>query len=74
MTATTEDWEPAAIEKAEVVDGEAILTVPATSEKGFMILKSKGAAPSNNEEPPHNRLTLSMLRHSVVEITLGNLV
>ena len=34
-------WQKAAIEKAEVVDGEAILTVPATAEKGFMFLKSK---------------------------------
>ena len=41
-------WQKAAIEKAEVVNGEAILTVPATAEKGFMLLKSKGAAPSNN--------------------------
>ena len=41
-------WQKAAIEKAEVVDGEAILTVPATAEKGFMLLKSKGAAPTDN--------------------------
>ena len=44
VTAATEDWQNAAIEKAEVVDGEAILTVPATVEKGFMLLKSKGAS------------------------------
>ena len=36
-------WQKAAIEKAEVVDGEAILTVPVPAEKGFMILKSKDA-------------------------------
>ena len=53
VTAATEDWEPAAIEKAEVVDGEAILTVPATAEQGFMLLKSKGAVPSDFKEPPH---------------------
>ena len=35
-------WGKAAIEKAEVVDGEAILTIPAPADKGFMILKTKG--------------------------------
>ena len=43
LTAATEDWEKTVIEKAEVVDGEAILTVPATAEKGFMILQSGDA-------------------------------
>ena len=48
VTAATEDWEPAAIEKAQVEeDGTVTLTVPATAEQGFMLLKSKGAAPSN---------------------------
>ena len=48
VTAATEDWEPAAIEEAKVEeDGTVTLTVPATAEKGFMLLKSKGAAPSN---------------------------
>ena len=48
VTAATEDWEPAAIEKAQVEeDGTVTLTVPATAEQGFMFLKSKGAAPSN---------------------------
>ncbi len=46
------DAEKAAIEKAEVVDGEAILTIPATAEQGFVILKSKDAAPSDFKEPP----------------------
>ena len=47
---TTEGWERAKVEAVDL-DGEsgtAILTVPATAEKGFMILKSKGAAPSDN--------------------------
>ena len=36
-------WQKAAIEKAQVEeDGTVTLTVPATAEKGFMILKSKG--------------------------------
>ena len=42
VTAATEDWEPAAIEKAQVEeDGTVTLTVPATAEQGFMLLKSK---------------------------------
>ena len=45
-------WQKAAIEKAEVVDGTAILTVPATAEQGFMLLKSKGADPSNRSGRP----------------------
>ena len=49
VTAATEDWEPAAIEKAQVEeDGTVTLTVPATAEQGFMLLKSKGAAPTDN--------------------------
>ena len=52
VTAATEGWQKAAIEKAEVVDGEAILTVPATAEQGFMLLKSKGADPSNRSGRP----------------------
>ena len=49
VTAATEDWEPAAIEEAKVEeDGTVTLTVPATAEQGFMLLKSKGAAPSDN--------------------------
>lgn len=49
LTAATEDWEPAAIEEAKVEeDGTVTLTVPATAEKGFMFLKSKGADPSDN--------------------------
>ena len=49
VTAATEDWEPAAIEAAKVEeDGTVTLTIPATAEKGFMLLKSKGADPSNN--------------------------
>ena len=48
VTAATEDWQKAAIEKAQVEeDGTVTLTIPATAEKGFMLLKSKGAAPSN---------------------------
>lgn len=43
LTAATECWGKAKVEKAEVVDGEAVLTVPATTERGFMILKSKDA-------------------------------
>ena len=41
LTATTESWGKAKVEKAEVEDGDAILTIPATAEKGFMILKSR---------------------------------
>ena len=41
LTAAIESWGKAKVEKAEVVDGEAILTVPATAEQGFMLLKSK---------------------------------
>ena len=49
VTAATEDWEPAAIEEAQVEeDGTVTLTVPATAEQGFMLLKSKGAVPSDN--------------------------
>ena len=53
LTAATEDWEPAAIEEAQVEeDGTVTLTVPATAEQGFMLLKSKGAAPSNRSGQP----------------------
>ena len=53
VTAATEDWEPAAIEKAQVEeDGTVTLTVPATAEQGFMLLKSKGADPSNRSGRP----------------------
>ena len=49
VTAATEDWEPAAIEEAQVEeDGTVTLTVPATAEQGFMLLKSKGADPTDN--------------------------
>ena len=48
VTAATEDWQKAAIEEAQVEeDGTVTLTVPATAERGFMLLKSKGADPSN---------------------------
>ena len=52
LSAETESWgaaklDPAAVEQAE--DGKGlVIPVPATAEKGFMILKSKGAAPSDN--------------------------
>ena len=53
LTAATEDWEPAAIEKAQVEeDGTVTLTVPATAEQGFMLLKSKGVDPSNRSGRP----------------------
>ena len=49
VTAATEDWQKAAIEGAQVEeDGTVTLTVPATAEQGFMLLKSKGAAPTDN--------------------------
>lgn len=49
VTAATESWQKAAIEGAQVEeDGTVTLTVPATAEQGFMILKSKGAAPTDN--------------------------
>ena len=50
VTAATEDWQKAKVEAVDLDEetGEAILTVPATAEKGFMILKSKGAAPTDN--------------------------
>ena len=49
LTAATEDWQKAAIEGAQVEeDGTVTLTVPATAEQGFMLLKSKGAAPTDN--------------------------
>ena len=43
VTAASESWGKAEIEDAVVVDGEAVLTIPATAEKGFMILGSKPA-------------------------------
>ena len=48
VTAATEDWQKAAIEEAQVEeDGTVTLTVPAAAERGFMLLKSKGAAPTD---------------------------
>ena len=41
-------WGKAAIEKAEVVDGEAILTIPASADKGFFIVNPKPDVPSEN--------------------------
>ena len=45
VTATTEGWEKAKIEAVDLdkETGTAILTIPATAETGFMILKSKTA-------------------------------
>lgn len=52
VTAATEDWQKAAIEGAQVEeDGTVTLTVPATAEQGFMLLKSKGTVPSDNNVP-----------------------
>ena len=56
VTATTEGWgaaklDPLAVEQA--ADGKGlVIPVPATAEKGFMILKSKGAVPSNRSARP----------------------
>lgn len=53
VTAATEDWQKAAIEEAQVEeDGTVTLTVPATAEHGFMLLKSKGTDPSNRSGRP----------------------
>ena len=51
---TTEGWERAKVEAVDLDEesGTAILTVPATAEKGFMILKSKDADPSNRSGRP----------------------
>ena len=38
LTAATESWGKAKVEKAEAVDGEAILTIPAPADKGFFIV------------------------------------
>ena len=38
-----EGWGKAKVEGAAVVDGEAILTIPAPAEKGFMILNTKAS-------------------------------
>ena len=54
VTAATEGWQKAKVEAVDLDEetGEAILTVPATAEKGFMFLKSKGADPSNRSGRP----------------------
>ena len=54
FTAATESWGKAKVEDVDLdkTTGTAILTVPATAEKGFMILKSKGAASSNRSGRP----------------------
>ena len=54
VEATTEGWEKAKVEAVDLDEesGTAILTVPATAEKGFMILKSKGTDPSNRSGRP----------------------
>ena len=56
LSAETESWgaaklDPATVEQAE--DGKGlVIPVPATAEKGFMFLKSKGADPSNRSGRP----------------------
>ena len=41
LTAATESWGKAKVEKAEAVDGEAILTIPSPADKGFFIVNPK---------------------------------
>ena len=43
LTAATESWGKAKVEGATVVDGEAILTILAPADKGFMILNTKAS-------------------------------
>ena len=56
VTVTTEGWgaaklDPTTVEQAE--DGKGlVIPVPATAEKGFMILKSRGTEPSNRSGRP----------------------
>ena len=45
VTAATEGWQKVKVESATVVDGEAILTVPAPAEKGFFIINPKPDVP-----------------------------
>ena len=54
LTAATESWGKAKVEAVglDKESGEAILSIPATAEKGFMILKPNGAAPSNRSGRP----------------------
>lgn len=45
LTTTTEGWQKARVESADVEDdGTVTLTVPAPADKGFMILKTRSAA------------------------------
>ena len=52
LTAATESWGKAKVEKSEVVDGEAILTIPAPADKGFFIVNPKPDVQSNLDLPP----------------------
>ena len=57
LAAETESWGPAKLDPETVEQAEdgmgLVIPVPATAEKGFMLLKSKGAVPSDFKEPPH---------------------